>query len=76
MKFDELSIGDKILIRHSGNDVTYSSIQEMKVLSFSAESKAIKFHIVDKFDSAGRFEWKSVEDLNSKYEIFDFVTTM
>lgn len=73
MKFEELKYGDKVLVRHSGKDVSWSSIQELEVVEFSRENKAIKFII--RRGNLGRdetYEWKSVADLNERFEIFDF----
>ena len=73
MKFNDLKIGDKFLVRHSGKDVAYSSIHEYEVVQFSKESKAILFKIRYSLSASERCEWKSIDDLNKAYEIFDFV---
>ena len=73
MKFNDLKIGDKFLVRHSGKDVAYASLHEFEVVQISKESKAILFIIRYGVGASERYEWKSIDDLNKAYDIFDFV---
>ena len=73
VKFSELKIGQRILIRHSGKDVAWSIIMDMTVHQFSKNHKAIQFKIEANSVGNTRFEWKSIDDLNSRFEIFDEV---
>lgn len=73
MKFDDLKFGDKFLLRYCGKDVAYASLHEFEVVQISKESKAILFIIRYGIGASERYEWKSIDDLNKAYEIFDFV---
>lgn len=74
MKFEDLKIGDTILVRYCGQNVAFSSIHEMKVLKFSNESKAILFAVRYGIGmNEPQHRWHSIDDLNKSTEIFDFV---
>lgn len=73
MKFEELKVGHRILVRHSGKDVSWSIIMDMAVEAFSKNKKAILFLIEANSVGARRYEWKSIEDMDARFEIFDEV---
>ncbi len=83
MKPSEVPINQSYLLRHSGKDVTWSCVYEYTNLQFSKDKKAVLV-CIDKRAGAAKYpggvhldntsiHWKSVSDLDEKFEVFDLV---
>ena len=71
-KFDELKKGETILLRKDADD---SVIDELEVLFYSNNKKAIKFCRRGRYGSDRPNDvtvWKEVVDLKQNYSIVDF----
>lgn len=80
MKISELELLQPVLCKHAGQNVVQSEIFEIMKLAYSLNKKAVYVRIT--FGMAGQntsqchHYWRDINEIDSKFEVFDTLTTM